>query len=122
MPPEFNGKWRVECLNTRLPLPILLNAGYSAKLYNTILNRLLRLPFCKRQTPTVCLKSTLDDFDVSKKNCHVISFRIQCDANINKNMQVLQNLIIFKISLIKISSILSKIHTHNRHIQRWYYL
>ena len=24
MPPEFRGKWRTECLNTRFPLPILL--------------------------------------------------------------------------------------------------
>ena len=31
MPPEFNGKWEGECLNTRLPPPNLL-AGYSVKL------------------------------------------------------------------------------------------
>ena len=37
MPPEFGGKWGVECLNTRLPLPTLLyttsaSAGYIVKM------------------------------------------------------------------------------------------
>ena len=32
MPPEFSGKGGVVCLNTRLPLPILLCAGYSVEL------------------------------------------------------------------------------------------
>ena len=32
MPPEFCRKWGTECLNTRLPLPTLLSAGYSVKL------------------------------------------------------------------------------------------
>ena len=32
MPPEFGRKWVTECLNTRLPLPILLCAEYSVKL------------------------------------------------------------------------------------------
>ena len=34
MPPEFDGKWEVESFNTKLPLPILLHAGYSVKLKN----------------------------------------------------------------------------------------
>ena len=33
MPPEFGGKWGTECLNTRFPLPTLLCAGYSVKLF-----------------------------------------------------------------------------------------
>ena len=32
MPPELGGKWATEYLNTRLPLPTLLCAGYSVKL------------------------------------------------------------------------------------------
>ena len=32
--PEFDGKWEVESFNTKLPLPILLHAGYSVKLKN----------------------------------------------------------------------------------------
>ena len=32
MPPKFGRKWGAECLNTRLPLPTLLHAGYSVKL------------------------------------------------------------------------------------------
>ena len=32
MPPELGRKWATECLNTRLPLPTLLCAGYSVKL------------------------------------------------------------------------------------------
>ena len=32
MPPEFGGKWRTECLNTRFSLPTLLCAGYRVKL------------------------------------------------------------------------------------------
>ena len=34
MPPEIGGKWGMECLNTRFPLPTLLCAGYSVKLKN----------------------------------------------------------------------------------------
>ena len=33
MPPEFGRKWGTECLNTRFPLPTLLCAGYSVKLF-----------------------------------------------------------------------------------------
>ena len=29
LPPGFVGKWGTECLNTRLPLPTLLNAEYN---------------------------------------------------------------------------------------------
>ena len=32
MPPECDGKWGAECLNTRFYLPTLLCAGYSLKL------------------------------------------------------------------------------------------
>ena len=32
MPPEFGGKWEIEYLITRFPLPTLLCAGYSVKL------------------------------------------------------------------------------------------
>ena len=32
MPPEFEGKWETECLNTGFPLPTMLCAGYSVKL------------------------------------------------------------------------------------------
>ena len=32
MPPELGGEWETECLNTRLPMPTLLCAGYSVKL------------------------------------------------------------------------------------------
>ena len=32
MPPEFSGKWRTECLNTRFPVPTVLCAGYILKL------------------------------------------------------------------------------------------
>ena len=32
MPPEFRGKWRVGCFNTRLPLLTLLHARKSIKL------------------------------------------------------------------------------------------
>ena len=32
IPRELDGKWGTECLNTRFPSPILLCAGYSAKL------------------------------------------------------------------------------------------
>ena len=32
MPPEIGRKWGTECLNTSLPLPTLLCAGYSVKL------------------------------------------------------------------------------------------
>ena len=31
-PKKIDGKWRMECLNTKFPLPILLYAGYSVKL------------------------------------------------------------------------------------------
>ena len=31
MPPAFGGKWETECLNTGLPLPTLIYAGYSVK-------------------------------------------------------------------------------------------
>ena len=33
MPPEFGRKWGTECLNTRFPLPALLCAVYSVKLF-----------------------------------------------------------------------------------------
>ena len=33
MPPEFGRKWATECFNTRFPLPTLLCAGYSVKLF-----------------------------------------------------------------------------------------
>ena len=33
MPLKFGGKWRTKCLNTRIPLPTLLWAGYSVTLY-----------------------------------------------------------------------------------------
>ena len=41
MPQEFGGKFGAECLNTRLPLPTLLHAGYSVKLKTrrNIINR-----------------------------------------------------------------------------------
>ena len=32
MPTEFDGKWDVKCLDTTLPLPTVLHAGYSVKL------------------------------------------------------------------------------------------
>ena len=32
MPPELGGKWGTVCLNTRIPLPTFLCAGYSVKL------------------------------------------------------------------------------------------
>ena len=32
MTPEYGVKWETECLNTKLPLPTLLCAGYSVKL------------------------------------------------------------------------------------------
>ena len=32
MPPEFDEKWGTYCLNTKLPLPNLLCAGYNVKL------------------------------------------------------------------------------------------
>ena len=31
MPPELDGNWGTECLNTRFPLPTLVSAGYSVK-------------------------------------------------------------------------------------------
>ena len=31
-PPEFGGKWEVEYFNTRLPLSILVQAGYSVNI------------------------------------------------------------------------------------------
>ena len=33
IPPEFGGKWETECVNTRFPLPTVLCAGYSVKLF-----------------------------------------------------------------------------------------
>ena len=32
IPPEINGKWGMECLNIRFPMPTLLCARYSVKL------------------------------------------------------------------------------------------
>ena len=37
--PDFGGKWGMECLNTRFPLPTLLCAGYSVRLILYILNK-----------------------------------------------------------------------------------
>ena len=34
-PPKFSRNWGTECLNTRLPRPTLLLAGYSVKLKKT---------------------------------------------------------------------------------------
>ena len=38
MPPEIGEKWETEYLNTRLPLPTLLCAGYSVKLKKKVLD------------------------------------------------------------------------------------
>ena len=49
MPPEFRGKRRVEYLNTGLPLPTLLHAGYSVyakgyrQAYNILVNRIINV-------------------------------------------------------------------------------
>ena len=43
MRPEFDEKWRMECLNIAFPLPTLLCAGYSVKLIICKINYLLLL-------------------------------------------------------------------------------
>lgn len=42
-PPEFGGEWGTECRNTGFPLPTLLNAGYSVKLYFVFVRVLLTI-------------------------------------------------------------------------------
>ena len=47
MLPEFSGKWRAECLNTKLPLPTLLQAGYSVNIKEMFKTIQLNLLFSK---------------------------------------------------------------------------
>ena len=46
LPTEFGGKWGTECLNTRLPLPTMLCAGYSVKLKKNYISHQLYTVQC----------------------------------------------------------------------------